>query len=149
MAAAGALLGYVRETQKAALPHLRSLGAEERDAALTMDPATRRNLELDESLAGRPELTLAGVLDRTATAMGGRSYGAGYTDPRDHAVLRTRYQAVATLMEGSGHLELARPLREIGDLERVLARVALRSARPRDLTHCGQHSAPYRPYANR
>ena len=136
VAAAGALLGYVRETQKAALPHLRSLGAEERDAALTMDPATRRNLELDESLAGRPELTLAGVLDRTATAMGGRLLRRWLHRPlRDHAVLRTRYQAVATLREGSGHLELAQPLREIGDLERVLARVALRSARPRDLTH--------------
>ena len=72
IAAAGALLAYVRETQKAALPHLLSITTEERDAALIMDPATRRNLELDESLAGRPELTLAGVFDCTATAMGGR-----------------------------------------------------------------------------
>ena len=134
--AAGALLGYVRETQKAALPHLRSLGAEERDAALIMDPATRRNLELDESLAGKPELTLAGVFDRTATAMGGRLLRRWLHRPlRDHAVLRTRYQAVATLRENSRHEELARSLREVGDLERVLARIALRSARPRDLTH--------------
>jgi DNA mismatch repair protein MutS len=66
IAAAGALLGYVRETQMAALPHLRSLSTEERDDALIMDPATRRNLELDESLTGNPELTLAGVFDRTA-----------------------------------------------------------------------------------
>ncbi|MGC2033045.1 MAG: DNA mismatch repair protein MutS, partial [Steroidobacteraceae bacterium] len=72
IAAAGALLAYVRETQKSALPHLLSITTEERDAALIMDPATRRNLELDESLAGKAELTLAGVFDRTSTAMGGR-----------------------------------------------------------------------------
>ena len=65
-------LGYVRETQKSALPHLRALCTEEHDGALIMDPATRRNLELDESLAGKPDLTLAGVFDQTATAMGGR-----------------------------------------------------------------------------
>ena len=65
-------MSYVRETQKAALPHLRALSTEEHDGALIMDPATRRNLELDESLAGKPELTLAGIFDRTATAMGGR-----------------------------------------------------------------------------
>ncbi|HMD27652.1 MAG TPA: DNA mismatch repair protein MutS, partial [Steroidobacteraceae bacterium] len=71
IAAAGALLSYVRETQKSALPHLLSITTEERDAALIMDPATRRNLELDESLAGAQELTLAGVFDRTSTPMGG------------------------------------------------------------------------------
>ena len=72
VAAAGALLAYARETQKAALPHLRSLRTEEHDGALLMDPATRRNLELDEGLTGKSELTLAGVFDRTATAMGAR-----------------------------------------------------------------------------
>src|SRR5450631_3418232 len=77
--AAGALLAYVRETQKAALPHLLSLATEEHDGALIMDPATRRNLELDESLAGKPELTLAGVFDHTATAMGRACCVAGCT----------------------------------------------------------------------
>ncbi len=134
VAAAGALLTYVRETQKAALPHLLSLATEEHDAALIMDPATRRNLELDESLAGKPELTLAGVFDRTATAMGGRMLRRWLHRPlRDRDALRARYQAVATLMEASRHAALAESLREIGDLERILARIALRSARPRDL----------------
>jgi DNA mismatch repair protein MutS len=68
IAAAGALLTYVRETQKAALPHLLSITTEEHDVALIMDPATRRNLELDESLAGLPDMTLAGVFDRSSTA---------------------------------------------------------------------------------
>src|SRR5580692_6062079 len=136
IAAAGALLAYVRETQKSALPHLLSITSEERDAALIMDPATRRNLELDESLAGKPELTLAGVFDRTATAMGGRMLRRWLHRPlRDRALLRARYQAVATLVEGSRHSCLVDSLRTIGDLERVLARIALRSARPRDLAH--------------
>jgi DNA mismatch repair protein MutS len=135
IAAAGALLNYVRETQKAALPHLLSITTEERDAALIMDAATRRNLELDESLAGRPELTLAGVFDHTATAMGGRLLRRWLHRPlRAHDTLRLRYQAVATLVDAARHVALAERLRSIGDLERILARVALRSARPRDLT---------------
>jgi DNA mismatch repair protein MutS len=134
IAAAGALLAYVRETQKTALPHLLSITTEERDAALIMDPATRRNLELDESLAGKPELTLAGVFDRTATAMGGRLLRRWLHRPlRDHDILRARYQAVATLLDAAQHTAVAEPLKAIGDLERIVARIALRSARPRDL----------------
>jgi DNA mismatch repair protein MutS len=135
IAAAGALLAYVRETQKSALPHLLSISTEERDAALIMDPATRRNLELDESLAGKPELTLAGVFDRTATAMGGRMLRRWLHRPlRDRDTLRARYHAVATLMDAAQHKAVAEPLKEIGDLERIVSRIALRSARPRDLT---------------
>src|SRR6202046_3421890 len=135
IAAGGALLAYVRETQKSALPHLLSITSEERDAALIMDPATRRNLELDESLAGKPELTLAGVFDRTATSMGGRMLRRWLHRPlRDRTVLRARYQAVATLMDSAQHATVAEPLKAIGDLERIVARIALRSSRPRDLT---------------
>jgi DNA mismatch repair protein MutS len=134
VAAAGALLAYVRETQKSALPHLLAITTEERDAALIMDPATRRNLELDESLAGHPELTLAGVFDRTSTAMGGRMLRRWMHRPlRDHGILRSRYQAVATLLETAQYPAVAATMKAIGDLERILARIALRSARPRDL----------------
>jgi DNA mismatch repair protein MutS len=135
IAAAGALLAYVRETQKSTLPHLRSLSTEERDGALLMDPATRRNLEIDESLAGRPELTLAGVLDRTATPMGGRNLRRWLHRPlRDRDAIGERYAAVAALIEARAHGPASEALRPVGDLERILARVALRSARPRDLT---------------
>ncbi len=134
IAAAGALLAYVRETQKAALHHLRGLSTEESDGALRMDPATRRNLELDESLSGRPDLTLAGIFDSTATAMGARLLRRWLHRPlRDHAVLRSRYAAVAYWVEAGRYAPLLAALRPIGDLERILARVALRSARPRDL----------------
>ncbi len=135
IAAAGALLAYVRETQKSALPHLLALSTEERDAALIMDPATRRNLEIDESLAGLPDLTLAGVFDTTTTAMGGRLLRRWLNRPvRDHAILRQRYRAVAGCADGACFEKLSEKLRAVGDLERILARVALRSARPRDLT---------------
>jgi DNA mismatch repair protein MutS len=133
--AAGALLAYVRETQKSALPHLLSITTEEQNAALVMDPATRRNLELDESLSGLADLTLAGVFDRSSTSMGGRLLRRWLHRPlRDHAELRLRYDAVASLIENARHVGLAQSLKAIGDLERILSRVALRSARPRDLT---------------
>ncbi len=134
IAAAGALLAYVRETQKAAVPHLNGITVEERDAALAMDPATRRNLELDESLGGNPQLTLAGVFDRTATPMGGRLLRRWLHRPlRDQRELNSRYDAVAELRGEARYTALEAALRAIGDLERILARVALRSARPRDL----------------
>jgi DNA mismatch repair protein MutS len=134
IAAAGALLAYVRETQKSALPHLLSITTEERDEALIMDPATRRNLELDESITGSSELTLAGVFDRTTTAMGGRLLRRWLHRPlRDRDTLRARYHAVATLIDQGQHAPIAVALAAIGDLERILSRIALRSARPRDL----------------
>ncbi|MGQ0429502.1 MAG: DNA mismatch repair protein MutS [Gammaproteobacteria bacterium] len=134
LGAAGALLQYVRDTQKGALPHLTGLACESRDEALAMDAATRRNLELDESLAGRDEATLAGVIDRTATAMGARELRRWIRRPlRDCAELRRRYGAVGQLIESRRHGRLHEILAGIGDVERVIARVALRSARPRDL----------------
>ncbi len=134
VAAAGALLQYVQDTQRQALPHLTGLATEERDEAVLMDPATRRNLELETSLGGRPEHTLAGLLDRSATAMGARELRRWLGRPlRDAAPLRLRYHALGSLIDGGRLGELSARLRPIGDVERILARVALRSARPRDL----------------
>jgi DNA mismatch repair protein MutS len=132
--AAGALLSYVRDTQRSALPHLTGLMTEVRDGALQLDPATRRNLELDESLSGRSEATLAGVLDATVTAMGGRELRRWMHRPlRDRAVLERRYHAIGTLIDSGRREELRGLLRRVGDIERILARVALKTARPRDL----------------
>jgi DNA mismatch repair protein MutS len=134
IAAAGALLVYVRDTQKGALPHLRGIRCEPRDEALLLDAATRRNLELDVSLAGRNENTLVGVLDRTATAMGGRELRRWIQRPlRDRPARALRLQAIGALLDTGTQRGLHDLLREVGDLERILARVALRSARPRDL----------------
>jgi DNA mismatch repair protein MutS len=134
IAAAGALLQYVQETQRSALPHLAGLVTEQRDEAVLMDPATRRNLELEQSLSGRQDCTLAGVLDRTATPMGARELRRWIARPlRDDTVLRRRLHAVRTLVEARGAADLHERLRGLGDVERILARVALKSARPRDL----------------
>jgi DNA mismatch repair protein MutS len=132
--AAGALLAYVRDTQRSALPHLTGLATEVRDDALLLDPATRRHLELDTSLSDRVDSTLIGLMDRTATAMGGRELSRWMKRPlRDRATLERRYHAIGILIDAGAVEGLHRLLREVGDVERMLARVALRTARPRDL----------------
>jgi len=134
LCAAGALLQYVRDTQRSALPHIRALLLERRSDALALDAATQRNLELDSSLSGQESATLFGVLDATVTAMGSRALRRALHRPlRAHGPLRERYQAIATLAEARRFEPLRALMRPVGDLERILARVALRSARPRDL----------------
>ncbi len=134
IAAAGCLLGYLQETQKAALPHLTGLSVESADETVAMDAATRRNLELDTHPSGDARYTLLGVLDSTITPMGSRALRRWLQRPlRDHATLRLRHQSLAALIEAGVLDALREKLRGIGDLERILARVALRSARPRDL----------------
>jgi DNA mismatch repair protein MutS len=133
--AAGCLLNYVRETQKSALPHLRGIRCELREDALLLDAATRRNLELDTSLSGRVESTLVGVMDRTATAMGGRELRRWIQRPlRAREPRALRLQAIGVFIDAGMHEDLHALLGRVGDVERILARVALRSARPRDLS---------------
>jgi DNA mismatch repair protein MutS len=135
ISAAGALLQYVRDTQRSALPHLTSLSVEERSDALAIDAATRRNLELDASLSGRPDATLLAQIDAAVTAMGSRLIRRWLNRPlRDHGTLRARHHAIGALLHSRRFVEVREPLATIGDMERILARVALRSARPRDLT---------------
>ncbi len=135
IAAAGALLAYVRETQRTALPHLTGLSMERPDEAIAMDASTRRHLELDTHPEGRREHTLLGVIDATVTPMGGRLLRRWLHRPlRGREVLRDRHQALAQLIDGHRYRDLHTLLRGVGDLERILSRVALRSARPRDLT---------------
>ena len=133
--AAGCLLAYVEETQKAALPHLTGMGLESAAETIALDAATRRNLELDTHISGRREFTLLGVLDTTVTPMGARNLHRWLARPlRDREILNRRYQAVQALIDAGCVDSLREELRGIGDLERILARVALRSARPRDLS---------------
>ena len=135
VAAAGALLGYLEETQKSSLPHLSGLAVENANDTITLDAATRRNLELDTHASGNREFTLLGVLDRTITPMGARLLRRWLHRPlRDRGVLNRRQQAIDALIDQRSNQGLREILRGIGDLERILARVALRSARPRDLS---------------
>ncbi len=138
LAAAGALLQYVSDTQKSGLPHLTSIAAERHDDAVIMDSPTRRNLELERSMTGNDQATLAGVMDHCETAMGSRLLRRWIQRPlRDQNTLRLRYQTLGALHAQTATATLQTMLHGIGDVERILARVALRSARPRDLAQLG------------
>ena len=133
--AAGALLQYVKDTQRAALPHLRGLRTEQHQDSVVMDAATRRNLEIDTSQSGNREHSLLTVLDKTVTAMGGRMLRRRLHRPlRDRKVLAERHQCVESLLQARLFEALHDQLRGSSDLERILSRVALKSARPRDLS---------------
>ncbi|MDJ0807852.1 MAG: DNA mismatch repair protein MutS [Gammaproteobacteria bacterium] len=132
--AAGCLLQYVKETQRSALPHLQGLRVEQREQAIIIDAATRRNLELDHSLSGQSQHTLAGIMDRTSTPMGSRKLRRWINRPlRDRLAVTDRHGAIEELLVSRRHPDLQDLLQGIGDLERILARIALKSARPRDL----------------
>jgi DNA mismatch repair protein MutS len=134
VAAAGALLQYVSDTQRAALPHLQSITVERHEDAVIMDGPTRRNLELERSLSGHDQHTLAGVMDHCRSPMGSRLLRRWIQRPlRNADTLKGRYQAVEAVIISANTETLQGLLSGIGDVERILSRVALRSARPRDL----------------
>jgi len=135
IAAAGALLNYVQETQRTALPHINSLTVELSDEGIILDAASRRNLELEYSISGEHKNTLISVIDKTATSMGSRLLRRWLNKPlRDRFILRNRHQAVGALRDQYRYETLLETLRGIGDIERIASRIALRSARPRDLS---------------
>lgn len=134
LCAAGCLIQYVKDTQRTALPHIRSLTWDRQDQSVILDAATRRNLELTYNLAGGTDNTLADVLDHCATPMGSRMLKRWIHQPmRDSATLNQRLDAIGELKKTALYAELHPVLKQIGDIERILARLALRSARPRDL----------------
>ena len=139
LGAAGALLDYAQETQRRSLPHIRELRIEQREDALVLDATTRKNLELTQSLAGDSEPSLVGVMDRNTTTMGSRLLRRWINRPlRDHQCLRKRYHCIACFIDMGLAAPLHDALRRVGDIERILARVALGSARPRDLSQLGE-----------
>jgi len=137
IAAAGALLRYAQATQTRALPHVQSLTVERDGAYLGLDTATRRNLELTETLRGQPAPTLCSLLDRCVTAMGSRFLRHELHHPlRDTAIPAARHAAIEALIDDGGARlgELRQTLRGFADIERIAGRIALFSARPRDLS---------------
>ncbi|MBC7001700.1 DNA mismatch repair protein MutS [Photobacterium sp. BZF1] len=134
LCAAGCLMQYVKDTQRTALPHIRAITLDTKDHSVILDAATRRNLELTQNLAGGFDNTLASVLDQTATPMGSRLLKRWLHQPiRDRQQLNGRLDAITSFKDTGLFLDIAGVLRHMGDLERILARLALRSARPRDL----------------
>jgi len=136
ISAAGCLLQYAKETQRAALPHIRSITVEARDESLILDAATRRNLELINTLSGGEEHSLNHLMDHTKTAMGSRLLKRWLNRPlRDLGVLHKRQAVLQDLIARRSYPALQKILQGLADLERISARIALKSARPRDLAH--------------
>ncbi|GAO37499.1 DNA mismatch repair protein MutS [Sulfuricella sp. T08] len=135
--AAGALLEYAKSTQCGALPHIRGLQVERESGYVLLDAAARRNLEISETLRGEPAPTLYSLLDTTAGSMGSRLLRHWLHHPlRDRAELHARLDAITRLIGESGapaYAQAHQGLKQIADIERITARIALRSARPRDL----------------
>ncbi|WP_075186809.1 DNA mismatch repair protein MutS [Teredinibacter haidensis] len=135
LGAAGCLFGYAKETQRTELDHISSLTVENPDDSVRLDAATRRNLEIDTNLTGGEDNTLFSVLNTSSTAMGGRLLRRWLNAPlRDQQILEARHAAIGELLRNYQYDTLRQTLKHIGDLERILGRIALRSARPRDLS---------------
>jgi DNA mismatch repair protein MutS len=133
IAACGALLDYAKRTQGQALAHVSTVRAERAGEYLRMDAATRRNLEITQTLRGEPAPTLFSLLDECASGMGSRLLRHWLHHPlRDQAVLNSRLESVECLAEK--HRDIHALLRRFADVERITARIALRNARPRDLS---------------
>ena len=134
IAAAGALVDYVEATQQAALAHIKSLRTYAVTDTLVLDASTRRNLEIERSATDDTRHSLVGLLDRCVTPMGARALRRWLAEPlRNFDILRHRHLAIETLLSGS-HAGLAERLKEVPDVERIATRIALASARPRDLS---------------
>ncbi len=135
ISAAGCLLQYAKDTQRNNLPHIRSISTENIEDAVALDASSRRNLELDTNLTGGQENTLFDVLDTSATSMASRLLRRWLNRPlQDIATLQARQDSISALQANYLYESLHSHLKQVGDMERILTRVALRSARPRDLT---------------
>ncbi|MDH5326393.1 MAG: DNA mismatch repair protein MutS [Gammaproteobacteria bacterium] len=131
--AAGCLMQYVKDTQRSALPHIRTMKQERREDSIIIDAASRRNLELETNLSGGRDNTLAAVLDNSSTAMGSRCLRRWIKRPlTQQQLIQQRHQCIETLVMNRRFESVQPLLQGMGDLERILSRMAIRSARPRD-----------------
>lgn len=134
ISAAGACLQYVEETQKTSLHHLQIPKIESQEDCIILDAISQRNLELESELSGKKDHSLLQVLDTTSTSMGSRLLRRWLHRPlRDQETLRYRHNAVSSLLHNRRFISVSEYLKGINDIERILTRVALQSARPRDL----------------
>jgi DNA mismatch repair protein MutS len=134
IAAAGALLDYVKHTQRTTLPHINGLIVEQTSQYVQLDAATRRNLEIDVTIRGETSPTLYSMLNTTQTTMGARMLRHWLHHPlRDLNEVAARNDAVSALINADEPL-IRHSLREVGDIERITTRIALKTARPRDLS---------------
>lgn len=134
LGAAGCLLQYIKDTQKISLPHLRQIQKETREESLFIDAHSRRHLEIFTNQRGTEEFTVVELLDHTATAMGSRQLRRWLNRPvRSQSLIQYRQKAIQELIEQERYINLKEYWEQFDDLERILTRIALKSARPRDL----------------
>ena len=134
ISALGCLIQYLNDTQKILLPHIQPPSINLADDIVQIDAVSRRNLEIESSLADGKSHSLLNVIDTTSTVMGGRLLRRWLQQPiRDHAVLQCRHDAVEKLSHNRCHSDFHDNMRGVCDIERIMSRVALKSARPRDL----------------
>ncbi len=134
LGAAGALLRYAETTQGRGLKHVNNLSVETENEFIGLDTATRRNLELTETLRGQEAPTLFSLLDHCRTAMGSRLLRHWlHHARRDQSIARARHDAIKALIQADSTAGLSTTLTSVPDIERITTRIALQSARPRDL----------------
>lgn len=134
LSAIGALLHYAQHTQGQALRHVQGLTVVRSEHYLTLDAATRRNLEITETLRGQESPTLFSLLDGCATSMGSRLLKRWLHHPLRHAAtVLARQTAIGTLLNQRTHMALRPHLAALCDVERISARIALNTVRPKEL----------------
>ena len=133
--AAGALLQYIKDTQRKALPHLTGFRVQRNDDYIVIDAVSRKNLELDQSIDGNQQQCLTGIIDRTQTAMGARCLRRWIGQPSlNFSTLNLRYQAIDEFILSKTYSDIQQQCKSIADIERIRARIAIQTARPRDLS---------------
>ena len=144
LSAAGCLLQYALDTQRGQLPHVQNLVVENHSDYVELDSATLRNLEIDRNLSGGADNTLLGVMDTCRTAMGSRLLNQWLHRPLARIeLIQQRQDTLSEVLQDFVFEPIRASLNHVGDLERILSRLALRSARPRDLTRLRESLATY------
>lgn len=137
--AAGGILHYAKTMLQNKLEHIYSLNTYQTDDSLVLDAISRRNLEIDTNLSGGTSHTLASILDHCSTAMGSRLLTRWLNQPlRNQDVINARLDSVGEIIQLQDNDNLHQSLKKMGDMERILSRIALYSARPRDLLQLGR-----------
>ena len=137
--AAGALVQYIQDLHGSAAPHILGIEYEQSGATIVIDSVTRKNLEIDDSHSGSTAHTLINLFDQCQSPMGARMLGRWFNSPiTNRETLGERHDAIDWIIENDIHLRLEPLLKQVGDIERILARVALKTARPRDLLRLKQ-----------
>jgi len=139
VSAAGALLQYTKDMQYDSMPHINEFGISQKSDFLIIDAASRQNLEIETNLSGGREFTLVALMDNCANPMGARLLRRWLHGPvTDQQLIAHRQRAVGEIIEHIDQTNVHKLLRQCGDIERILTRIALNSARPRDLVKLRQ-----------